>query len=131
MREFFKKLNHRHYVCLFLTLGFLACGFFFPYAFDRLIESIRDLFLSIGYYFQSLLHAFSKGKISVTVEPSVLKSSNIPFKPLFNFPATWKLFKDKWGVFWQTFASSETILRFFEQSLDKFLIFYQIIMSCQ
>ena len=47
--------KYLHYVCAIITLGLIALGFFrFPNAIGRLVESCRDLGLSVAYTFCDL-----------------------------------------------------------------------------
>lgn len=39
-----------HYIAVALTMGVAAFYFRFPYALGRLIEGVRDMGVSIGYY---------------------------------------------------------------------------------
>ena len=46
------KVDYRHFICIAITLGFLACSvFLYSGALGRLIESGRDLGLSVAYFF--------------------------------------------------------------------------------
>ena len=61
MKRFFKAIGghfrekYLHYVCAVITLGLIALGFFrFPNAIGRLVESCRDLGLSVAYTFCEL-----------------------------------------------------------------------------
>ena len=73
------KKNHRHILCMAVTLGFILLGVFrFPHAFGRLFEGVRDLGTSAAFYFCELF------KIEHGVTPTVtLLSEKIPPQTLF------------------------------------------------
>lgn len=95
-----KRINYRHFVCIAITLGFIVCGVFvFPNAFWRLIESFRDLGLSVAYYFCELF------EIPYTFTPTV---NELPSRlPTIFLPETWEAFKVSWGVYWSLWATKE------------------------
>ena len=71
IRDFIKKLNIYHYICIAITLGFIACSIFlFRDAFVRIIEACRDFGLSIAYYFNKLM------RLPFTINPTVKNMSS-------------------------------------------------------
>lgn len=60
------KIDYRHYICIFITLLFLSCAYFFQYSFLRFYESIKDFGLSVGYYFCEILFIPHHINVSVT-----------------------------------------------------------------
>ena len=108
-----KRINYRHYICIAITLGFLACSVFvFPHALGRIIECFRDLGLSVAYYFCELCD------IPHGITPTV---NDLPKYPFFEFlngyesasttlPGTWTGFQEKWGEYWQLWATEENFL---------------------
>jgi hypothetical protein len=66
-----KKLNYRHYVCVFISAGFLLCGvFFFQISYLRFFNSVRDLGLSLAFYFCDLFGIGSGIVPTVTAVPA-------------------------------------------------------------
>lgn len=103
--SFFKNLDYRHYICAGITLAFILINIFcFPYTFPRLGEAIRDFGLSIGYHYAT---AF---QIENNIVPSVTALSKMPFTISDRVPPTWELFKEKWDLYWQTFADGQTVI---------------------
>ena len=87
VKEFFRKVDYRHYVCILITIGFICCSIFvFPNAWTRLFESLVDIWNSILYYFCRLIG------IDTTVIPTVNDYSSIQFEPILNIPQTWEEF---------------------------------------
>lgn len=123
-----KKVYNRshidcHVVCAVITLCFVLLGVFvFFGAVGRIIEAVRDLGLSVAYYFCELFF------IPHNITPTVNTFPKIPF---FNFiggaeapdipiPEDWQTFADNWSVYWQLWASGENFLAYlssFEQLL--------------
>lgn len=60
-----KKIDYRYYICILITLLLLSLSFVFVNSYVRIFESLKDLFLSIGYYFCELFY------IPYSFEPSV------------------------------------------------------------
>ena len=98
-----KRINYRHFICIAITLGFVLCGVFvFSNAFWRLVESFRDLGLSVAYYFCELF------EIPYTFTPTV---NELPGRlPTVFLPETWEAFKVSWGVYWSLWATKENFL---------------------
>jgi len=102
-----KKINYRHYVCILVTLAFIAVAILaFPYAFKRLLEGFRDFGLSVAYYFTNL---FEVG----TITPSVNELSVMPIHLPKGFPQTWEDFQICWSIFWQEFLKAENVGEYF------------------
>ncbi|MBR1746752.1 MAG: hypothetical protein IJ735_00900 [Clostridia bacterium] len=107
VKNFFKSVDHRHYVCIGITVAFaLISAFCFPYAFPRLGEAFRDFGRSIAYYFTELF-----GYHNVVV-PSVTAQTKMPFT-LTNVPITWEEFTVKWGLYWQQFIDVNNVTDYF------------------
>ena len=95
------KINYMHYICVGITFIFLLFAIFvFPNAFIRLMESIRDLFNSMLYYFKELFY------LDVDVSPTINEFSSIGWTPFFNLPATWEEFVIKWHEYWNLWTTS-------------------------
>lgn len=103
-----KKLDYRHYICVGIALVFLFVAIFcFPYAFGRVVESVKDLGRSFAYYFQSIFLD------DVTVEASVINYSSYPLELPFNLPSTWSAFTDFLSRYWQTLIDKEVLAGYF------------------
>lgn len=107
VKEFFRKVDYRHYICILITIGFVCCSVFvFPNAWTRLVESFVDIWNSILYYFCRLIG------IDATVIPTVNDYSSIQFEPILNMPQTWEEFSVGWSSYWTTFASLDNFLNY-------------------
>lgn len=105
VKEFFKRLDYRHYICLVITLGFVACTvFLFPSAFGRVVEGGRDLGLSVAYYFCELF------RIPYTFTPTVNELPTFSMPSWSPLPPTWEEFQAAWGEYWRLWASKENFL---------------------
>ncbi len=107
MRKFvawLKKIDYRHYICIAITLGFVAVAVFvFPYAFRRVLESGRDFGRSIAFYF---CRVFGIDE----VQPSVNALSVMPIHFPKGFPETWEEFKAVSETYWDVFFEKETFV---------------------
>ena len=122
VKNFFKTLNYRHYICWAITVSFvLMSAFLFPYAIPRLIEAFRDFGLSIAYYFTELF-GFEN-----VITPSVTSYSKMPFTISDRIPLTWEEFKIKWGLYWQAFADSSNFFAYLDSSKIGLKIFANIV----
>ena len=105
------RIDYRHFICIVITLGFLACAIFaFPSALGRFIEGCRDFGLSVGYYFAKLFG------VSHNIAPTV---NNLPQMPFFSsyggnttlptvaLAADWEQFKANFAAYWQQWANLE------------------------
>lgn len=115
---FLKALDHRHYVCMAITLGFALCGVFvFPNALFRLLEAFRNFGISCAYYFCGLF--FDVNPIVPTVnEIQSWQIVDSRFEPLQLLPFTWEEFQGLWGVYWEHFAKLETLQAYFQSMGD-------------
>ncbi len=104
IKKFFKELNYRHYICLVITALFIAAIFLFPYCIPRLIESFKDLGLSIAFYFCKMF------RIESNIVPSVTEITSTPIKLPFYFPTSWEEFKVKWSDYWHLFITKRNFV---------------------
>ncbi len=122
-----RRIDYRHFICIAITLGFVALGIFcFFGSVGRIIEGGRDLGLSVGYYFCELFG------IDHSVTPTVNEYPKIPFfdfgsgtaptVPSVPIPDDWQGFTAKWSLYWQTWASLENFLRYVLLLVD--LLYY-------
>lgn len=99
-----KCIDYRHYICIGITAIFALCGIFiFRTSFVRILESFRDIGLSVAYYFCEL------AGIPHGIAPRVTELSSVPFKPVFGFPSDLATFKLKWQRYWQLFILGSNI----------------------
>lgn len=116
------KSDYRHFICIAITLISLGLGFLFPNSLPRLAETVRDLGLSIAYYFCELF--LSDGSLirpSVTKNPTWKLAESI-WKPIELFPFTWEEFKVLWKQFWEI-AFSEENFRAYIENLGNLMLF--------
>lgn len=105
----FKKIDYRHYICIAITLGFVACGvFLFPNAICRLLESIRDLILSVLYYFFGMFGTETEIPVTVNKLPSwqIVESK---YHTLTLLPWSWEEFKVLFRAYWGVFFSVDAL----------------------
>lgn len=112
-----KRINYRHYIAITITLGFIACIFFFPNALGRIIESVRDFGLSVAYYFCEIF------QIEHNISPTVNNYPKIPFfdfapsvpsvpAPSVPIPDNFNDFKSKWFAYWRLWANKDNFLAY-------------------
>ena len=105
IKAFFKSFDYRHYICIAITLGFIACSVFvFAGAFGRIIESGRDFGLSVAYYFCELFGIPYSFTPTVNEVPAFTMPS---YSPL---PATWEEFTANWSAYWHLWATKENFV---------------------
>ena len=99
-----KKLNYRHYVCVLITLLFLASSIFlFPFAFARLCESVWDICFSTAHFF---VRGFS---LNFNIPPFVNRLSRFFTAVPFGLPSTWEEFKRLVSTYFNTLFSGQNI----------------------
>lgn len=114
-----KKLNYRHYICIFITLVFLGLGVFYLNFIPRLLETFRDFGMSIAYYFCELF--LENNPINATVNmPIELKWFDDYFEPLSLLPMEFEEFKQLWDEYW-FLVKSETNFQLYLYSISDFL----------
>ena len=97
----FKKVDHRHYICVSFTLGTLALVIFcFGSAGPRLIEACVSFGTSIAFYFCKLLG------VKHNVTPTV---TEMPASILEWFPETWEQFKADFFRYWDIAFSVDAL----------------------
>lgn len=104
-----RRINHRHIVCIVITLGFICISVFvFPNSLGRLIEGGRDLGLSIAYF---VCEAFG---IEYGFTPTVNDYPKFPFFPFYGenapiapLPDNIQDFKSNWVRYWQLWTARE------------------------
>lgn len=121
-----KKINYKHYICIAITITFLLISVIvFANSLGRIIESFRDFWYSIAYYFCKIC------KIPNNINVTVNDISKIPFfdfplfkdNPIVLFPVTWESFKTKFVAFFQLFFSKKNFLSY----LVSFVVIVRVI----
>ncbi|MBQ6922894.1 MAG: hypothetical protein IJQ66_07385 [Clostridia bacterium] len=115
-----KRIDYRHFICIFLTLGSFAFALLFLPAFGRIIESVRDCGLSLAYYFCEMFD------IPHSITPTVINKSVYPVNIFLPFSI--EEFVEKWHLYWQVFVTKDNILEYLKflaymlVDVSKFLI---------
>lgn len=116
-----------HYIAVALIMGVAAFYFRFPYALGRLIEGVRDMGVSIGYYCAELFGGGAKFSVTVNDYPKIpFFSTATPAPPVpsvpapvpdntpdISLPSTFSEFKIKWVAYWKTFISKDNLFAYF------------------
>lgn len=101
------KFDYRHLLCILLTLGFICLSIFsFPYAFPRLVESVRDFGRSVVYYYKELFSS------SGSVQAPSSSSSAIVIDSVIKLPVEWEVFKASWFEYWKLFAQESNFVAY-------------------
>lgn len=80
IKEFFKNLNHRHYVAVSLVLiSALFAVFRYELSYVRFWQSLVDLFYCVVYYIASTFVGIENTKVTITELPKVDISKVLPF----------------------------------------------------
>ncbi len=107
------KVVLRHVISIIITAGFLACSIFiFPHSLGRIIEGGRDFGLSIAYYFCEVFeieHGLEATVNTLPVFPFFEFLKDYP-SPIVPFPESFELFKGKWVLYWELFATKDNVL---------------------
>lgn len=104
IKAWFKNLDYRHYICTAITTGFIAVAIFvFPWAFTRVLESLRDFGRSFAFYF---CRVFGINE----VQPSINALSKMPIQLPNGFPETWEDFQAVWHAYWEAFANKDNFI---------------------
>lgn len=124
-----KRLDYRHFVCIGITVSFIALGFLFPNSIARIGEAGRDLGTSFVYYIYAL---FWDNPGSCPVRPTVMSVQEWQFavsiwEPLRLFPWTWEEFKVLCGQYFALFASKENLLEYWWEITDFLVILTQLL----
>lgn len=127
---------HFWYIYGLITIGLLLLGLFrFPNCIGRLVESCRDLGLSVAFAVCDTFeieHAITP-TVNTLPDYTFLNISNLFGKngntlPATTLPETWEVFKVKWVVYWQNFANIENFLRYLIAVLDFLLSLFSLVL---
>ena len=124
------KINYRHYICIAITLGFVACAvLLFPNAPGRVIESVRDFGLSAAYWF------FESIGLKHEIIPTVTDMPVFPFfeqwgnaAPTTDLAESFDGFQSQWGAYWGKWASLPNFQRYLYSLLRGLYYFSQTIL---
>ena len=109
LKTYLREIDYRHYICITITLIFLFFAiFYFKYAFPRLLESFRDVWLSFKFCF---IKAFD---LNFRCNPTINEFTSQPFVLPWNLPNSWEEFKVLWSKYWEVFISKENIKNYME-----------------
>jgi hypothetical protein len=106
-----KRFDYRHVLCLGVTLGCLAFSVFtFSGSLGRIVESGRDVGISLAYYFTKML-----GWDIIT--PTVTQLPRVPFfdflapapAPTTPLPDTVEGFTSDWARYWAQWATRDNL----------------------
>lgn len=112
-----KKIDYRHYICVFITLIFLGFAvFYFQYADNRILESLTDLKNSGIYWVSKLFDLDLHGEITIN------NFSSCPFDLPLGIPNNWEDFKTLWGKYWRLWVDKDNFFKYINQLAN--LIYY-------
>ena len=121
------RRDYRHFICIGITLVSIAFGFLFPNSIARLGETLRDLCMSVAFYFFELL--YQDGNF---IEPTVLELPSWQFtedvwENLHALPYTWEEFVFLWDRYWKMFFNSENFLSYW-YAIGDFMYYFSRVM---
>ena len=93
-----RNINHRHYICVGLTLAFVCLGVFvYTTSLERLAESFKDLGTSFVRYFAFFFSIDLPDNVVTVTQPSgvTFPVENNFEQFQFDFKTYWALFADK------------------------------------
>ena len=124
-----RRFNYLHLVCVAITLAFICVSVFvFQNALGRLIESGRDLGLSVAFYFCEMFG------IEYSFTPSVNDFPKYPFFPSYgdNAPVTplpdnIKDFQSNWARYWQLWADKENFFGYLDSVANTLFVVCKVL----
>lgn len=117
-----KKVDYRHFICLAVTIGFVAISIFvFPLAFARLLESFKDIGTSAAYYFEILFSGSSDREVTVN------NLTELSFEMPFDMPNTWEEFQARFSNYWSVWTSASNFEMYLELILSLFTTFAYVV----
>lgn len=106
VKDFFVNLDHRHYVCVVITLAFLCLtAFVYVGSVERLIETIRDFGTSVYYYFINLV---TLGNADIVFDPDDVATVIRPSGVIYPVENNFSQFVEDFKLYWNLFADSNT-----------------------
>ncbi len=113
IKEFFQKLNHRHYIAWGITLLFVLLGaFVYRASYIRFGETVRDLALSVVYYYKTIF------EIPGDLAPTVVGESVATYPIKDDYP----VFVTKFLAYWSSFADKSNFMAYLEKVFDVFFV---------
>lgn len=101
------RFNYRHLICSLLILGSLLLSVFvYSRVFFRTIEGLRDLGLSVAYFFSALFMLNTRPTVTVIQPPSL---DLVTFLPMDS-----SAYVAKFTTYWQSLISGQTYVSFFD-----------------
>ena len=130
IRQIFKKaksLDYRHYINFVITLGFLALGIFiFSHSFHRVLESFRDLWNSMKFYFFELFSGLGESAVTVNDLPGC--EHPLRFEIIKLLPFTWEEFQAIWSNYWSVFISKDVFFEYCIKVSDVLFILSKVLL---
>ena len=99
MNKLQEKRDYRHHICAVITLVSLLFGFLFPNSIPRLIEALRDLFVSFAFYVFELIDPETNPIPATINRMPVWQFAPEVWKPVTFLPASVEEFFTFWGQF--------------------------------
>ncbi len=125
-----EKIDYRHYICIAIfTLSLAFTFFLFSHAFGRLVESLRDLALSVVYYFAHLVRAEDSVTVTVTELPKLSLFPSTTKYPSVFLSVDWEEFQLDWVRYWETFATRENFFGYLAFVADLLSIVTSFVLS--
>ncbi len=109
----FSARNHRHVFSGCVTVALICLSIFvFPTAFNRIIESCRDLGLSVAFWFVRIFDIESSIVPTVTTLPKVFPA------PFLNIADNFETFAVDWKEYWKLWATMENFTAYWSFVAD-------------
>ncbi len=99
MTKLQEKRDYRHHICAAITLVSLLFGFLFPNSIPRIIEALRDLFVSFAFYVFELIDPETNPIPATINRMPVWQFAPEIWKPVTFLPASVEEFFTFWGEF--------------------------------
>ena len=106
----FRK-DYRHFICIGITLVSIAFGFLFPNSIARLGETLRDLCMSVAFYFFELLYQDGNFIEATVLDMPSWQFTEDVWENLHALPYTWEEFVFLWDRYWKMFSIRITSFR--------------------
>lgn len=117
--------NYKNYILLLiLSCSALLSVFYFTFSFGRIIESLRDLWKSVCFYFANLAEREHLPTVTVNDYSAYRFRGSLSI-----FPDAWSGFVERWKLFWRLFVFKDNVKGYFSYlgnkayKISRFLIF--------
>ena len=118
-----KKFDKKHFIAIGITVIFALCGFIYSTAILRFFESLKDVGLSIAYYFIEIFSMLTGGENFIT--PGVINVSEV-VNINTAFPLLWDDFAAKMSVFWQQLTNADNFASYLS-SINQILFTFLLV----